>query len=484
VKIHDPDRLIESLCSLPRETDWVEFKESNFNPDSVGQYASSLANSAMLHDETCGYLVFGIKNDTHEVVGTSVDLAAETVGSERFLFWLQKLLDPQVNIQHHHFTAEGRRVELLAIEPGYSRPVRFKKVAYIRVDSSQQPLSNHPEKERALWQITSRYSFENATIITHASADTINLDFEFSALLKRLQKTRGETLESRLRQLETLNLIADDRQGGYDVSSLFALACAKNLDAYPLLYRKGVRVTTYKTNDKLESAADAEGRRGYTVTFAALMSYIMDRIPSEEQMRHGIRTKVFKIPEASIREFVANAIIHQDFTINGAGPVVEIYADKVRIINPGIPLVDTDRFIDTPSKSRNPRFAKLMRDAGLCEERGSGVDRALIEIEKAALPPPLFQTVEGSTIVTVFMPKRFAEMTPDERIRACFQHACLGYERNDPMSNGSLRGRFGLPQTQYSQVSNVIRDAIDAGRIKPLDADQANRNARYVPWYA
>lgn len=181
---------------------------------------------------------------------------------------------------------------------------------------------------------------------------------------------------------------------------------------------------------------------------------------------------------------MANAIIHQDFTEQGGRPIIEIYSDKIRIINPGTPLVDPERFIDTPSKARNPIFAELMREAGLCERRGSGVDRALVEIEKELLPPPLIQAIEGSTSVTVFMNKRFAELTAEERVRACYQHACLRYERSDYMSNGSLRSRFGLRPAQYPQVSNVIKDAIDAGKIRPLATDQPNRNARYVPYWA
>lgn len=227
-----------------------------------------------------------------------------------------------------------------------------------------------------------------------------------------------------------------------------------------------------------------EGRKGYAVTFAGLMKYLMQKIPHQEVMKHGIRTTVYNIPELTIREFVANAIIHQDLTVEGGRPIIEVYSDKVRIINPGTPLVDPDRFIDTPSKSRNPRFARLMREAGLCEERGSGVDRALAEVEKASLPPPLIQAVEGSTIVTVFTHKPFAELSAEDRIRACYQHACLKYEQSDYMNNGSLRGRFGLSQRQYPQVSNVIRDAIDAGRIRPLNEDQPNRVARYVPYWA
>jgi predicted HTH transcriptional regulator len=277
----------------------------------------------------------------------------------------------------------------------------------------------------------------------------------------------------------TINL-----QKNYDLKALFGIMCSRNMNEISLLRDKTVRVIVYKGTDKLDAISDREGARGYTTSFETLMVYLMDRIPHDEIMKHGVRTTVYKIPEPTIREFVANAIIHQDFTQAGGRPIVEFYSDKVRVINPGEPLIEPDRFIDSPSKSRNPSFAKLMRAAGLCEQRGSGVDRALREIERASLPPPLIQAVEGSTIVTIFMNKRFAQLTADDRVRACYQHACLRYEAGDPMSNASLRARFGLGEKQYPQVSEVISNAIAAGRVRPLNEGQGNRVARYVPYWA
>lgn len=284
--------------------------------------------------------------------------------------------------------------------------------------------------------------------------------------------------------LQQHGLIRDNAQGGYEVFALLAVCCANDLNEFPLLEHRGARVIAYAGADKLKGAKDdTEGQRGYLVGFSALLRHIMALIPSEERILHGVRSRVHKIPEEAVREFLANVLIHQDFTARGERPLIEIYKDRIRFINPGIPLISVERFIDGGTVSRNPKFANLMRLAGLCEQRGSGVDRAVTAIEGAFLPPPLFAEVERTTTVTAYMPRRFADMTPDERVRACLQHAQVMHERNEAMSNGSLRARFNLPTTQISQVSNVIRDAIEAGKIKPLREDQANRNARYVPAY-
>jgi predicted HTH transcriptional regulator len=125
-----------------------------------------------------------------------------------------------------------------------------------------------------------------------------------------------------------------------------------------------------------------------------------------------------------------------------------------------------------------------MYRSGVCERRGSGVDRALLAVEQEALPPPFFQDVEGSTVVTVYGQRKYPDMTKEERIRACYQHACRLHEQNEYMTNSSLRARLGLSSRQISQVSVLIREAVDAGRIRLLDEEQAFKHARYVPFYA
>lgn len=482
-KIHDPRKLLESLCAHPKETNWIEFKENRFDEDSVGKYVSALANSAMLEEQDMAYLVFGVRDSDHSIVGTTVDLIEATIGSETFMFWLNKYLEPHINIQAIPFDYGKMHIEMLCIEPGYMQPVKFKRNAYVRIASCQQPLSNYPERERALWQITSRYSFESSTLNTHMSSSDVIDFFDCESFLKNIGSI-GKTTAERLSYLERLKLIKNDLQGRYEIVTLLAIISARDLDAFSLLHNKGVRLIVYKGKDKLSTSEDICGRKGYIIAFSAILSNIMSRIPSNEIMEHGVRKKIYAIPEISVREFLGNAIVHQDFTEAGSRVTVEIFKDKIKITNPGLPLVSIDRFIDTPSRTRNPKLAEFMRNAGLVEQRGSGVDRAIFEIEKASLPPPLIEAVEGSTIVNIFMRKNFADLSSEERVRASFQHACVCYEANNLMSIGSLRSRFGLPPKQTPLVLTIVREAINLKRIRPVSDSLEDIHARFVPYYA
>lgn len=483
-ELHDGAAFVAHLCSLPAETGWVEFKVDTFNSEAVGRYVSGMANAAMLARKQHAFMVWGVEDGTHEVVGTTVQLDKKKgAGNSDLLFWLSQRLLPKINLSIQTVELSGKRVEILAIEPGYQQPVGFSGEEFIRVGSNLTPLRLHPEKQRAIWQITSSYSFESSTLMPHVSEADL---FERFAV-KRFLRLFGIQDRSSAHMIDVLlqkGLILDNMQGGYEVKALLGLCCARDMNQLPELRHKAPRVIVYKGTNNLEAEHDNEGKLGYALGFQPLFDAIMGYIPSREEMNKGLRQKIFDLPEVAIRELVANAIVHQDFTVSGQRPTIEIYKDRTRISNAGAPLIDVERFIDGGTQTRNPEFARLMREVGICEQRGSGVDRAVKEIEHAVLPPPLFAAREGSTAVTVYKKRAFADMTPEERVRACYQHAQVKHEDNEALNNASLRQRFGLPDKAISQVSNVIRDAQDAGKIKPLDPNQGSKFAKYIPFYA
>jgi predicted HTH transcriptional regulator len=164
--------------------------------------------------------------------------------------------------------------------------------------------------------------------------------------------------------------------------------------------------------------------------------------------------------------------------------MVEIFEDRIEITNPGMPLVDTDRFVDTPPRSRNETLASLMRRFRICEERGSGIDKVVAQVELYQLPAPLFETPEGFTRSVLFAHKPVAAMDKAERTRACYLHACLCYVTRKAMSNTSLRTRLGVEARNRATVSRFIREAVEAGAIVPADPEAAPKLRRYLPFWA
>jgi ATP-dependent DNA helicase RecG len=188
--------LLASLCALPRETEWLEFKENYFDADEVAEYVSALANSAMLVNESHAYPVFGVNDRTHQIVGTSVHLKDKTVGAEPFENWLSRSLSPRLNLEIVECTYESRHVEILRIDPAHERPMAFRDKEFIRIGSVKKQLREYPARARALWAATSRFSFEQGVAIGHVTAEQIAHDFvcdEFFRLLNNSSSVSQQT---------------------------------------------------------------------------------------------------------------------------------------------------------------------------------------------------------------------------------------------------------------------------------------------------
>lgn len=275
--------------------------------------------------------------------------------------------------------------------------------------------------------------------------------------------------------------IIDKGNGYYDITNFGAILFAKDLSNFEKLNRKAIRVIIYNGTNRIETKREQAGKKGYAVCFNGAISFINDQLPQNEQILQALRTEVRLYPEIAIRELVANAIIHQDFNISGTGPMVEIFDDRIEITNPGVPLINTLRFIDEPPQSRNEALASFMRRINICEERGSGIDKVIASIEAFQLPAPDFYITSNHTKAVLFAYRKFADMDKKDRIRACYQHACLCYVSSKYMTNTSLRERFAIEEKNYSMASRIIADTIEASLIRPYDPE--NKSRKYVPFW-
>ena len=89
--------LVRELCNLPHETEWVEFKVNHRHPQTVGEYISALSNAATLHDKVHAYILWGIENGTHIIVGTEFSPALSKKGNEPLETWLLRLMNPRID---------------------------------------------------------------------------------------------------------------------------------------------------------------------------------------------------------------------------------------------------------------------------------------------------------------------------------------------------------------------------------------------------
>jgi len=139
----------------------------------------------------------------------------------------------------------------------------------------------------------------------------------FRLIKQRLPDNREAILE----RLAAEKIIFPTSGAGYDVANVGAILFANSLAAFGRLARKGLRVIIYSGTNRVETVREQAGNRGYAVGFTGAIGYINDQLPQNEQIGQALRREVRTYPEIAVRELVANALIHQDFSITGAGPM-------------------------------------------------------------------------------------------------------------------------------------------------------------------
>ncbi|PCH54241.1 MAG: transcriptional regulator [Flavobacteriaceae bacterium] len=474
--------LLDTLKAEGRECEWLEFKENNDQPQLIGEYLSALSNAAALHGRRFGYLVYGIHNITHEVVGTDFDpWRAKGKGNEGLEPWLARLLEPRIDFHILKHGEDGKTIIIFKIDAVRERPVSFSGRAYIRIGEYKKALSEFPEKERKIWDITHSSSFESGVALEAQSEDDVLSKIDYPTFFDLLKIPLADNRKGILSKLEEEKVILAEG-GRYAITNGGAILFAKDLNQFPTLIRRAVRVIVYSDETRLNAQKEQVGSKGYAIGFESLIDWIYDQLPANELIEDALRVEKRMYPKVAIREFVANALIHQDFSLKGTAPMIEIFASRMEITNPGTSLIDTSRFIDHAPRSRNEALAALMRRMNICEERGSGVDRAVSNIEVYQLPAPEFQSEDNYTRTTLFAYRKLRDMTKSDRVRACYQHCCLCWVARTSMTNASLRKRFGIEDKNYPMVSRIIKDALIEKMIKPVDS--TGQAKQYAPFWA
>jgi len=461
------------------ECDW----KAGLSPDKkrLTEHLSAFANQP-----GGGYLVFGV-----DPTGTASGVDEKTV--ETTVNQLANLgrqgLEPPVALDHAVEDYGSVRLLFVHVPESAVKPVHLRgkglEEAFIRSGGTTRKASRQEIGTLMLNSRTPRWEELHASVLLPDGVFAQRLDIE--PIHKMLERPVPTTAEETLAWMESERFIVREPAGGGYVKNLGAIAAARRIADYPDLSRKAVRVVVYEGLNKTKTKQEREGTKGYAISFQGLLQFVMSLLPQSEVIEQALRRKRTVYPEIALRELIANALIHQDFSITGAGPLIEIFDDRIEVSNPGglLPSKRLDRLIGTQPESRNEQLARAFRRYKICEERGSGLLKAGIQVELYGLPPIEFTAGSNYFKVTLFTPRTFAQMSVRERLEACYQHAVLKYYSDSAMTNKTLRERLKMSEKQRSMVSVLIQEAIDKNLVKAADpSNKSKKFAEYVPFWA
>ena len=468
--------LKDSLYPIPSELNELDWKSGlSDKTERLAQHLSAFANM-----KGGGILVYGVRND-----GTCFDMRKEDIDKTVQLIGNIALntLVYSIPIEHSVINFEGHSLLFIYIPEQKDKPVhlRGKDIYASYHRSAGQTVKMSRNQVKALIATSQGITFEQQVAIDNLTKEQVLILLNYKALYRILDKDTPQSSDAIIDRLTDYNLC---KQTGtnWAITNLGAILFARKLQDFPNMAGHEVIVRKYIGTNNRQQEFEQHGAYGYAVGFEGLIDFIMTNTSSEliDVKREAVPT----YPKVAIREFIANALVHQDFGITGMPVTIEIFSNRLSITNAGAPLNDINRLIDLPPQSRNEQLAQMMFTLGICERRGSGIDRAIAAIEKMNLPPVKFTKSEQHTRVFMYPQKSLKEMTKQEKISACYQHACLMYEDGDKINNQSVRERFELSKNDSSIASRIISDTLEAGLIKSADNETASKKyMSYIPFY-
>jgi len=474
--------LTQSLEPVPHEINELDWK-SNVSPEKEKLTAHLIA---FANHPNGGFLVYGIRDIDAALIGVTqneVELIVNTLANLG-----RDAIEPALVIDHAVVDYRDTPLLLVYIAEQTTKPVhrRGKTIeeSWVRSGATTRKASRQEVGGLMLHSRAPRWEELRASALLEPYQIAELLDF--SRIAQLLQRKLPEDEGELMRWLCDEKIVLPDSTGYY-ITNFGAIAAARKLDQFDGLKRKRIRVIRYKGANKIETIDELMGQHGYAIGFEGLINYLKRVLPHSEVIQQSLRVEVSVYPEIALRELIANMFIHQDFNVGGAGPMIEVFDDRIEFTNPGnlLPSKRVDRLIGTTPESRNEVLASAFRRYRICEERGTGFQKIVESTEIFGLPPVVFTPLENAFKVILYAPKRFAEMSQTERIDAAYQHATLKFFTNAAMTNTSLRERLQLADKQRAQVSRLIKDAVEAGRIKPkYPESKSSKFSEYVPYWA
>jgi len=393
--------LIRSLEPFPNELNELDWKEHlSHKTERFSQHLSAFSNL-----DNGGFIIFGFNNEGKysRIANEEIKEIIKLVGNIA-----RHNLDPPISIQHSILKYKNNPFLAIYVQSSQFRPVhlRGKDIYHSYLRSAGQTRKISRQEVALLISRTANIKYEEEIAKHNLDKDDIIRLIDFNSYFRMIKLNLPESKAGIIQKLEQEKFIIYN--SNYSITNLGALLFANDINKFNHINRKAVRVIIYDGINRLNARNEHTGIKGYAAGFEGLIRFIIDQLPANEIITDVFRKEAKIYPEVAIRELVANAIIHQDFSISGSCVMIEIFADRIEITNPGIPLIDINRFIDSAPQSRNETLASFMRRVYICEERGSGIDRVIFNVELFQLPAPEFIKEENATKVILYSFKKLA----------------------------------------------------------------------------
>ncbi len=398
------DELVEILDELLAhpENECVEFKEAknSFSTNELGKYFSALSNEAALKYKQFSWIVFGVKNDDHSIVGTNYQ------SNDDFNELKMKISDNATEgmtfIDIYTLMTNGGRIIMFQVPAAMFLPTTWKRIAYGRSGESLIPLEN-TKVERIKNTANSDWS---RIIVKGATIDDLDEDAILLARENYKKKYAGSINEKDFDRISNADFLAKTQ----------AMLDGKITNAAMLLLGKSER------SQKMDNCNPVITWKYYKDgNYDDYEHFSIPFIVNAEKARNKIRSRryryivgnetlfpneVDRYGNYDLRELLNNSIVHQDYRLRREITIVE-YDDKIEVTNGGsfIPGTIENVLKDGFSSpySRNRLLSHLMIQFDMVDIASSGIKRIFLNQRRKYFPMPDYDFSEADVVkVTLY----------------------------------------------------------------------------------
>jgi len=394
--------LITDLISQPTESEWVEFKENFHSAEEIGERISALANSACLCSQNYGYLIFGVKDQSHDIEGTTFKPKQQKAkGGEDLEHWLTTRLNPKADFKIDELDINAKRLVVFSIPAAYAQPVSFLHEEYVRVGSYTKKLKEYPAKESKIWHSAGKDW--SATICQTATiADLSPLAISTA---RQLYISKNPHLANEVTAWNDETFLNKARLciGGkitYTALLLLGLPESEHFISPAI-----ARITwILRATNNIEKDYT---HFGMPLLLATEQVFAKIRNLTYRYIRDGglFPEEIDQYDPYVIRESLNNCIAHQDYTLRGKIIVVENEDATLTFVNSGEFIPQTIRHVidnDAPERYyRNQFLADAMVTLKMIDTIGSGIKRMFMIQRERFFPLPDYDFSQHKVKVTI-----------------------------------------------------------------------------------
>ena len=393
-------QLVLELVQQPTEQEWLEFKHNFHNPEEIGQRISALANGACLADKRYGYLVFGIEDTTHKIIGTTfTPKSKKAKGNEDLEHWLVRQLNPKIHFTIHEVQIDNKNIVLFKIPSATNTPVSFLNEPYIRIGSLTKPLKHYPDQHRKLWQ--SMANDWSAEIVQ--SATLADLDSEAIRMARKVYADKNKRLVEDIKQWDDATFLNKAKITINDQITHTAIVLLGLAESTHFISPAQAHITwILRGVDNFE-----KDYQHFNPPFLLALDEVYNKIRNLNYRYMPFGTlfpeEVQQYDPYIIREALSNAIGHQDYRLGERITVVEKEDSTLIFQNAGSFLPKTIENVllrDAPEANyRNPFLVNAMVNLNMMDTVGSGIKKMYQIQSKRYFPLPDYELSNDKVLV-------------------------------------------------------------------------------------